>query len=128
MSDTPANRWNSTIVSCRKKCQAILGTSQDIRYAGAINTYGRTLAGIVRPGIKPVLKYEHAQNEFFVIPTLISMRSNASKSLGKLQYVLFQHNKIPVIAMQKDKITYYVSLDKKIPNVEQLVSKLQKII
>ena len=117
-----------TIVGYRKKCQSILAVSENIRYAGAINSYGRTLTGIVRSNVKPLLKTEQAKNEFFVIPTLLNMRRDSSKVLGKMDYVLLQHQKISVVVLQKGKITYYISINKKEEEISRIVPKIQKII
>lgn len=127
MVKTPADKWNVTVADYKKKCQAILETSKDVRYAGVINSYGRTLAGFIRPGIKPKLAREDAKNEFFIVPALISMRKDASESLGKMEYVLLQHHNISILALQKDSVTYYISINKKADS-EKIVSKIHKII
>lgn len=128
MVKTPADRWKRTIVGYRKNCQSILAVSENIRYAGAINSYGRTLTGIVRSNVKPLLKTEQAKNEFFVIPTLLNLRKDSSKVLGKMDYVLLQHHKISVIVLQKGEITYYISINKKEKDVGRIIPKIQKII
>jgi len=58
MAKTPEQKWKETTIGYRKKCQKILNVSENIRYVGVINEYGRTLTGIIRPGIKPLLKLE----------------------------------------------------------------------
>ena len=58
MVKTPADKWKDTVVKYRKQCQSILKISKNIRYAGVINVYGRTLTGIVNPKLKPLLKSE----------------------------------------------------------------------
>lgn len=127
MVKTPADKWKHTILNYRKKCQSILSVSENIRYAGVMNVYGRTLVGLVRPGIKPALEKEQARNEFFIIPTLLSLRKDSAKALGKLDYVLLYHQKIPVIVLQKDSVTYYISINKK-EDVSGIISKIQKIV
>lgn len=128
MVKTPADRWKRTIVGYRKKCQSILAVSENIRYAGVINSYGRTLTGIVRSNVKPLLKTEQAKNEFFVIPTLLNIREDYSKVLGKMDYMLLQHQKISVVVLQKGKITYYISINKKDEDVDRIIPKIRKII
>ena len=128
MIKTPADRWKRTIVNYRKKCQSILGVSENIRYAGVINAYGRTLTGIVRSDVKPLLKSQQAKNEFFIISTLMTLRKDSSQILGKLDYVLLHHQKISIIVLQKGAITYYVSLGKKEKDAEKIITKIQKII
>ena len=76
MQKTPADKWKATISKYKSQCQKIMGVSKSIRYTGVINEYGRTLTGIVRPGVKPLLKSEQVKNEFFIISTLMSLRKN----------------------------------------------------
>ena len=77
MVKTPADKWKATITKYRKQCQKILKLSKNIRYAGVINNYGRTLTGIVRPNLKPLLKSEQVKNEFFIVSTLMSLRKES---------------------------------------------------
>lgn len=127
MVKTPADKWNDMVTDYKKKCQAILESSKNIRYAGVINSYGRTLAGFIRPGIKPKLNREHAKNEFFIVSALISMRKEVTQSLGKTEYVLLQHHNVSILVLQKDTVTYYISLNKK-ANSSEIISKIRKII
>ena len=63
MADTPQQKWKSLIIAYRKKCQKILGVSKSVRYTGVINEYGRTLTGIIKPGIMPLWNSEQIKNE-----------------------------------------------------------------
>jgi len=127
MVKTPAEKWKDTIIKYRKQCQNILKLSNSIRYAGVINVYGRTLTGIVRPNLKPLLKSEQVKNEFFVISTLISLRKNTS-TVGKLEYMILQHQKITIMVLQKNDMTYYVSINRKEKGLEKIISSIKKII
>ena len=127
MVKTPAEKWKDTIIKYRKQCQNILKLSNSIRYAGVINVYGRTLTGIVRPNLKPLLKSEQVKNEFFVISTLISLRKNTS-TVGKLEYMILQHQKITIVVLQKNDITYYVSINRKEKGLEKIISSIKKTI
>ena len=128
MVKTPAEKWKETLVNYRKKCQKIIETSKDVRYAGVINAYGRTLAGIVRPDVKPLLKSEQVKNEFFILSTLMNLRKDSEKAVGKLNYVLLEHQKVSIIIFQKEALTFYVSIDRKAKNVDELILKIKKII
>ncbi len=126
MAKTSEQKWKETIIGYRKKCQKILNVSKNIRYVGVINEYGRTLTGIIRPGVKPLLKSEQARNEFFVISTLMALRKILDSSLGKLDYVILKHQKVSIVACQKDKITFYITalekeLDTLIPDIKKLI-------
>jgi len=127
MVKTPAEKWKDTIIKYRKQCQNILKLSNSIRYAGVINVYGRTLTGIVRPNLKPLLKSEQVKNEFFIISTLMSLRKNTS-TVGRLEYMILQHQKITVVVLQKNDITYYVSINRKEKGLEKIISLIKKTI
>jgi len=128
MVNTPADVWKNKIVQYRKKCQSILQLSDNIRYAGVINVYGRTLAGIVRSDVKPLLKSEQVKNEFFIISTLMTLRRDTVSAVGKLDYVLLQHLKVSIVIFQKDDLTYYVSLDRTEKNIDKIISLIKKAI
>jgi len=128
MRKTPQQNWNDSIIKFRKKCQQIMKVSKNIRYVGVINEYGRTLSGIIRPGIKPLLKSEQVKNEFFIISTLMTLRKLPDASLGKLDYVVLKHQKVTVLAFQRDKETYYVSISGKEKELNKIIPKIKKLI
>ena len=128
MTVTPADKWKKTVIKYRKQCQNILEISKSIRYAGVINIYGRTLAGMVKPNLKPLLKSEQVKNEFFVISTLMSLRKNTSNTVGKLEHVILQHQKVTIVILQIRDVTYYVSINRKEKDMEKIISLIKKII
>ena len=40
--------WSKLVTQNRKKCEKILSVSNDIRYAGVFNEFGRTISGKIR--------------------------------------------------------------------------------
>lgn len=128
MVKTPADKWKDTIIKYRKQCQSILKLSNSIRYVGVINVYGRTLTGIINPSLKPLLKSEHLKNEFFIVSTLMSLRKDTSITFGKLEHVILQHQKVTIIILHKNDITYYVSINRKEKGIEKIISSIKKII
>ena len=128
MVKTPADKWKDTIIKYRKQCQNILKLSNSIRYVGVINVYGRTLTGIINPSLKPLLKSEHLKNEFFIVSTLMSLRKDTSITFGKLEHVILQHQKITIVILQKNDITYYISINKKEKGLEKIIQSIKKII
>jgi len=128
MVKTPAEEWKDKIIEYRKKCQNIIQVSKSVRYAGAINQYGRTLTGIVRPDVKPLLKSEQVKNEFFVLSTLMNLRKDSEKAVGKLNYVLLEHNKVSIVILQKEKITFYVSIDRNTKDIPSIINQIKKLI
>ena len=130
MQKTPAQKWKEQIIQYRKKCQSILEISKSIRYVGLVNEYGTTLTGILRPGLTTLLSRESARNEFFLVSTLLTMRNKASSALGKMDHVVFRHEKITVIAFQRKEGIYYISINKNTsPDVVvKIMLKIKKII
>lgn len=128
MVKTPAEIWKDKIIQYRKKCQTILELSKSIRYAGIVNAYGRTLTGIVRPNVKPLLKSEQVKNEFFIISTLMTLRRDTVSAIGKLDYVLLQHQKVSIVIFQKDDLTYYISIDRIEKNMDKIIESIKKTI
>ena len=128
MVKTPAEIWKDEIIQYKKKCQSILQISDSVRYAGVVNAYGRTLTGIVRPNVKPLLKSEQVKNEFFIISTLMTLRKDTVSAIGKLDYVLLQHQKVSIVIFQKDDMTYYTSIDRTEKNTDKIIESIKKII
>lgn len=128
MVKTPADKWKDAVTKYRKQCQSILQLSNSIRYAGVINGYGRTLTGIIQPTLKPLLKSEHVKNEFSIISTLLSLRNDNADSIGKLEHVLLQHQKITILILQKKDVMYYISINRKEKSIDDIISQIKKII
>ena len=128
MVKTPADKWKDTVIKCRKQCRKILDISKSVRYAGIVNAYGRTLTGMIKPNLKPLLQSEDFKNELFVISTLISLRKNSVDAIGKLEHVVLQHQKITILILHKNNITYYVSIDRKEKGLEKIISSIKKTI
>lgn len=128
MVKTAAEKWKNAVIKYRKQCQSILKISNNIRYVGIINIYGRTLTGIVRPNLKPLLKSEQVKNEFFIISTLMSLRKGTVNSVGKLDHVVLQHEKVTIVLLNKKDITYYVSINRKEKGLEKIINSIKKII
>ena len=128
MVKTPADKWKDAVVKYRKQCQSILKLSSSVRYAGVVNAYGRTITGIVKPNLKPLLKSEQVKNEFFIISTLMSLRKDTASTVGKLEHVILQHQKVTIVILQKNDMTYYVSINRKEKGLEKIITSIKKII
>ena len=128
MVKTPEQKWTESIRDYRKKCQQILNISKSIRYVGAINEYGRTLTGIIRPGIKPLLKSEDAKNEFFIVSNLITLRNSQVTVLGDLDYALLKHKKVILIIIPNRNVTFYITIDVNVKPISEIISKIKKIL
>ena len=128
MVKTPAEKWKDAVIKYRKQCQKIIQVSKSVRYAGVINQYGRTITGIVRPDVKPLLKSEQVKNEFFILSTLMNLRKDSEKAVGKLNYVLLEHQEVSIVILQKNNMTFYVSMDAKAKDIHQNILKIKKLI
>ena len=111
MIKSPLDKWETSILKYKKQCQSIIQISNNIRYVGVINNYGRTLTGIIKPNLKPLLKSEEVKQEFFIISILFSLRKNGVNSLGKLNHVILKHSKVNVVIFQKNDVTFYEDKD-----------------
>ena len=128
MVKTPADKWKETVMKYRKQCQNILKLSSNIRYVGVVNAHGRTLTGMVKPNLKPLLKSEQVKNEFFILSTLMSLRKDTVNSIGKLEHMLLQHQKVMILILQKNNVTYYVSINRKEKGLDEIILLIKKII
>lgn len=128
MAKTPSDKWRVVINKYKIQCQNILKLSNGIRYAGVINSYGRTLTGTIKPNLKPLLSSEEVKNEFFIVSTLISLRQVSDGSVGKLESIILKHSKVHIIILHKKDITFYISINPKEKNIEKIISKIKKII
>ena len=128
MVKTPAEKWKEIVNKHKNQCQEILKISNNVRYAGVINLYGRTLTGIVNPKLKPLLKSEQVKNEFFILSNLMTLRKDSAISIGKLEHVILYHQKVTIVLFQKNNITYYVSINRKAKNLEKIIFSIKKII
>lgn len=101
-------------------CSSILAMSPRIRYAGIMNRFGRTLAGGLRTGVKPLLKPDEARNEYFIEATRNQLRKNFEKSIGKTEYTFTENEKVKILTIASDEYFCYITLDKETPSVEAL--------
>ena len=128
MVKTSSDKWKSTVLKYKKQCQSILLISQNIRYAGVINNYGRTLTGIIKPNLKPILKSEEVKHEFFIISTLLTLRKDNTNSIGKLDHVLLKHSKVNIVVFLKNDVAFYVSINSKEKSLDKIISSIKKTI
>ena len=128
MVKTSSDKWKSTVLKYKKQCQSILQISQNIRYAGVINNYGRTLTGVIKPNLKHILKSEEVKHEFFIISTLLTLRKDNTNSIGKLDHVLLKHSKVNIVVFLKNDVAFYVSINSKEKSLDKIISSIKKTI
>ena len=120
--------WIDLISTQRKKCESILAISKDIRYAGCFNEYGRTIAGKIKPGVKPLFSPNAVREEFFAIASIMRLRHKTSKGVGELKYILVNHKKINILLLSQNNVTYYITLNSKYSPSPAIIEKIKKII
>ena len=52
----------------------------------------------------------------------MSLRKNTANTVGKLEHVVLQHQKVTIVIVQKNEITYYVSINRKEKGLEKIIS------
>lgn len=109
-------------------CKKIVAMSDSIRYAGAINRYGRTMSGFIHPGTTPMLGREQTKNEFFLLSAMINMRRETEANIGSLEHVVIRHQKVKIVLIPHKDMSYYVSIDGTEPNYMRIVGDVKKII
>ena len=117
--------WSKLVAQNRKKCEKILSVSNDIRYAGVFNEFGRTISGKIRPGVKPIFSPDVVRQEFFAIASMMRLREKSSKVLGRVEFVSISHKKINIVLFYTKGMTYYITFNK---TLELSLEEIKKII
>ena len=120
--------WTKKVTQNRKKCEKILAITDDIRYAGGFNEYGRTISGKIKPGVKPIFSPDSVRHEFFAIASMMRLREKTSKVLGTLEQISITHKKINILLFYKNKITYYITISSKSELKPELIKKIKNTI
>ena len=58
----------------------------------------------------------------------MSLRKDTVSTVGKLEHVILQHQKVTILILQKNDVTYYVSINRKEKNLEKIISLIKKTI
>ena len=58
----------------------------------------------------------------------MKLRDKSALSIGELNYVMLNHQKIQSLIFQYEKIIYYVTFEKKSIPTELLIKKIKKVI
>ena len=121
-------RWEKSLEILRRNCKEIISLSKSIRYVGVINEYGRTLSGTLKLGIKPIFSREQIRDEFFAISSFMKLRNKVITPIGKLNYVLLNHQKENSHVLQNKTVTYYITFAKEIMPTESLIKKITRLV
>ena len=58
----------------------------------------------------------------------MSLRKDSTKIIGKLEHVILQHQKVIILILQKNDITFYISINRSERGIEKLISLIKKVI
>ena len=95
-------------------CLSILKISENIRYVGIINRFGRTITGKLKNGMKPILTPEQARDERYIESTRQYLRQSLSTSIGKSLFTIEKNENVTFLLIPqitKD-ILYYITIEK----------------
>ena len=104
-----SKKWEKKQLLYKNNCKQIITLSKSIRYVGIINEYGRTLSGILKNGIKPMFNKNQVRNEFFAITSFLKLRSKINPSIGKMNYILLNHEKVLSVVLYHENVVYYIT-------------------
>ena len=122
-----SQKWEKLRLKHIKKCKEIICLSDEIRYVGIVNQYGKTLAGTLKQGIKPLFSKSQTRDEFFAIATSVKLREKSLSAIGESNYTILNHKKATILLFYNKKIIYYITFGpNKIPN-KLLIHKIKNI-
>jgi len=58
----------------------------------------------------------------------MTLRKSPDSPLGKLDYVVLKHQKVSILAFQRNRETYYVSISSKEKKLNIIIPKIKKLI
>ena len=112
------------LMMAQKKYEEILDTiirsSVHVRFVGAIGSKGELLAYKRRAGLKPMMDANSTKYHFSQVALKNDMESFFDKSLGNVEFVWEEREKVQTIAFTIKKITIWVSIDRKVVRTEVL--------
>ena len=127
MQKSNTDKWNTKMTKYKDKCKKISSTSKSIRYVGIINSHGRTLAGKINSGTKPLFSPNQVRDEFFAIATSVKLRKKSLSAIGEVNYMLFNHRKIVILLFHSKDVVYYITFGPKSITSKLLIEKIRKI-
>jgi len=96
----------------KETCSKIITINPKIRYVGMINRFGKTIAGDLRKGIRPLFKPEQARDEFFLAATREFLRKDFNSTLGRIFFTLTVHEKVKIVSFAVGIVTFYITVEK----------------
>ncbi len=110
----------------KEVCNNIISINGKIRYVGIINRFGKTIAGKMRDGLRPLFKPEEARDEFFLTAIRESMRNAFTDSLGRNHFTLTVHEKVKLVSFMHNEHIIYISTDSN-ASYDEIVDIINKV-
>jgi len=101
-------------------CQKISKISPYIRFVGVIGYKGELLAYYRRPDFKPLLGEKDTKHQFSNIAISTGLDADFDQSLGKVEFVWEEREKVQTISFAVNKNRVWVSIDRKVIRTEML--------
>ena len=101
-------------------CGGILKLSPYVRFVGIVGSDGDLKAYSRRPEIKPLLDARSTKYQFSHIAIKTGLEGSFDKSLGRVEFVWEEREKVQIISFAIKKIRVWISIDKKVIRSEVL--------
>ena len=101
-------------------CDAIASISPYIRFVGVVGKGGELVAYRRRPDLKPFLNAKNTQYQFSHIAIKNDMEAFFDKSLGEVEFVWEEREKVQTISFGIKNYRVWISIDKKVIRTEML--------
>jgi len=109
-----------SIEDFQKICNAITAISPFIRFVGVIGESGELLANKRRADLEPLLDAKNTQYQFSHIAIKTDLEGFFDKSLGAIEFVWEERQKVQTISFAINKSRVWMSIDKKVLRTEML--------
>ncbi|MFQ5920804.1 MAG: hypothetical protein ACE5JV_02165 [Nitrososphaerales archaeon] len=96
----------------KETCAKILALSPKIRFVAILNPFGKTMAGQLRKGLRPLFRSDQARDEFFLTATRESLRKPFESSLGRNHFTLTVYDKVKIVYFSNGNATLYITVEK----------------
>lgn len=135
-NDSSNSSASATVADAEKlnfqnKCVDFLNISDKIRYVGILNKFGRTIAGKLRKGTRPLLNPEQARDEHFIESVRQQLRNSFDASIGKTLFSITKNEHVTLILIpsQSREVLYYITTDKEVTldRVNDIITKVKEL-
>lgn len=101
-------------------CETIAGISPYVRFVGVVGKSGELLAHRRRHGLEPMLDAKSTHYQFSHIAIKTDLESFFDRSLGPVEFVWEERERVQTISFAVDGLRVWVSIDKKVVRSEVL--------